>query len=71
METFSTLLSLWEGNPLVTSGFPSEKPVLQSFDVFFDLHLNKQLGKIYLHLAFLNSQKEQGSCPWEMHLQIT
>ena len=37
METFSTLLALCEENPLATSGFPSQKPVTQSFDVFFDL----------------------------------
>ena len=41
METFSTLLALCEGNPLVTTGFPSQRPVTQSFDDFFDLHLNK------------------------------
>ena len=33
-----------EGNPLVTSGFPSQRPVTQSFDVFFDLRLNKCLA---------------------------
>ena len=45
METFSLLLVLCEGNPLVTSGFPSERPVMQSFEVCFDLCLNKQLSK--------------------------
>ena len=35
METFSTLLALCEGNPAVTSGFPSQMPVTRSFDVFF------------------------------------
>ena len=38
METFSALLALCEGNPPVTSGFPSQRPVAQSFDIFFDLH---------------------------------
>ena len=33
------------GNPPVTGGFPSQRPVTQSFDVFFDVHLNKQLNK--------------------------
>ena len=33
---------LW-GNPPVTDGFPSQKPVTRSFDVFFDLRLNKRL----------------------------
>ena len=43
METFSALLALCEGNPPVTSGFPSQRPVTWSFDAFFDLHLNKWL----------------------------
>ena len=42
---FSTLLALCEGNPPVTGGFPSQRPVMQSFDVFFDLRLNKRLSK--------------------------
>ena len=36
METFSGLLVLWEGNPPVTGGFPPQRPVMWSFDVFFD-----------------------------------
>ena len=35
---------LW-GNPPVTGGFPSQRPVTRSFDVFFDLRLNKRLSK--------------------------
>ena len=34
-----------EGNSLVTSEFPSQRPVTRSFDVFFDLRLNKRLSK--------------------------
>ena len=45
MDIFFVLLALCEGNPLVTSGFPSQRPVSRSFDVFFHLHLNKQLSK--------------------------
>ena len=45
METFSAFLALCEGNPLVTGGFPALKPVMQSFDVFFDLCLNKRWSK--------------------------
>ena len=45
METFSTLLALYEGNLPVTSEFPSQRPVSQSFDVFFDLWLKKRLSK--------------------------
>ena len=42
METFSALFALCEGNP---GGFPSQWPVTQSFDGFFDLRLNKRLSK--------------------------
>ena len=45
MESFSTLLALCEGNPPLTGGLPSQRPVTQSFDVFFDLSLNKLLSK--------------------------
>ena len=45
METFSALLALCAENSLVTGEFPSQRPVTRSFDVFFDLHLNKQLSK--------------------------
>ena len=34
-----------EGNSLVTGEFPSQRPVTRSFDVFFDLCLNKRLSK--------------------------
>ena len=45
METFSALLAIWEGNSPVTGGFPAQRPVTQSFDVFFDLRLNEWLSK--------------------------
>ena len=45
METFSALLALCEGNLPVTGGFPSQRPVTQSFDIFFDLRQNKRLSK--------------------------
>ena len=31
--------------PPVTGTFPSQRPVMRSFDVFFDLRLNKRLSK--------------------------
>ena len=43
METFSALLALCVGNSLVTGEFSSQTPLMQSFDVFFDLRLNKWL----------------------------
>ena len=45
MDTFSALLVLCEGNPPVTGGFPLQWPVTRSFDVFFDLRLNKRLSR--------------------------
>ena len=45
METFSALLALCAGNSPITGEFPSQSPVTQSFDVFFDLLLNKRLSK--------------------------
>ena len=45
METFSDLLALCEVKPPVTDEFPAQRPVMRSFDIFFDLHLIKQLSK--------------------------
>ena len=45
METFSALLALCAGNSPVPGEFPAQRPVTRSFDVFFDLCLNKQLSK--------------------------
>ena len=45
METFSALLALGVGNSPVTCEFSSQRPVTRSFDVFFDLRLNKRLSK--------------------------
>ena len=41
METFSALLAICAGN----SPIPAQRPVTRSFDVFFDLRLNKRLSK--------------------------
>ena len=45
METFSVLLGLCAGNSMVTGEFPTQRPVMGKFDVFFDLCLNKRLSK--------------------------
>ena len=45
METFSALLAICAGNSPVPDEFPSQRPVTRSFDVFFDLFLNKWLSK--------------------------
>ena len=44
METFAALLDLCAGNSPVTGEFPSQRPVTWTFDVFFDLRLNKRLN---------------------------
>ena len=41
METFPALLAICAGNSPVNGEFPAQRPVMQSFDVFFDLCLNK------------------------------
>ena len=45
METFSALLAICAGNSRVPGEFPAQRPVTRSFDVFFDLRLNKLLSK--------------------------
>ena len=45
MEKISALLVFCAGNSPVTGEFPAQRPVRQSFDVFFDLRLNQQLSK--------------------------
>ena len=45
METFSALLAICAGNSPVSGEFPTQRPVTQSFDVFFDLRVNKRLSK--------------------------
>ena len=44
METLFALLTLREGNPPVTGGFPSQRSVMRSFDSFY-LRLKKRLNK--------------------------
>ena len=41
----SALLAICAGNSPVTGEFPAQRPVTQSFEVFFDLHLDKRLTK--------------------------
>ena len=45
METFFASLALCAGKSPVRGEFPAQWPVTQSFDVFFDLRLNKRLSK--------------------------
>ena len=45
METFAALLAICTGNSPVLGEFPAQWPVTRSFNVFFDLRLNKRLSK--------------------------
>ena len=45
MEISSAVLALCAGNSPVTGEFPTQRPVTLSFDVFFDVRLNKRLSK--------------------------
>ena len=52
METFSALLAICAENSPVPGEFPTQRPVTRSFDVFFDLRLNKRLSKQWWGLWF-------------------
>ena len=43
MESFSALVAICAGNSPVTGEFPVQRPGRRSFDVFFDLLLNKRV----------------------------
>ena len=45
MEQFSVLLALCAENSPVTGELPLQGPMMRSFDVFFDVRLNKRLSK--------------------------
>ena len=45
METFFALLAICAGNSPVPGEFHTQRPVTRSFDVPFDLRLNKRLSK--------------------------
>ena len=45
METFSALLAICAENSPVPGEFSAQRPVTRSFDVSFDLRLNKRLSK--------------------------
>ena len=45
MEAFPALPALCAGNSSVTGDFSAQRPATRSFDVFFDLRLNKRLSE--------------------------
>ena len=60
--TIFRVTGLCEANSLVTGEFPSQTPVTQSLDVFFDLCMNKRLSKQSQDWWF-----ETPSCPLWLH----
>ena len=66
MEPFSALLDLCAGNSPVTGQFPSQRPVAQTFDVFFDLRLKTRLSYQSYGWWF-----ETSSCPLWRHCNAT
>ena len=65
MEAFSALLVICAGYSPVSGEFPTQRPVTRSFDVFFDLRLNKRLSKQSWGWLF-----ETLSCPWWRHCNV-
>ena len=65
METFSSLLAICAGNSPVPGEFPAQRPVTWSFDIFFDLRLNKRLRKQSWGWWF-----EAPSCPLWCHSNV-
>ena len=66
METFSALLAICAGNSPVPGEFPAQRPMTWSFDVFFDLRLNKRLSK-----QTWGWWLETLSCPFWRHRNAT
>ena len=61
MKIFSALLALCAGNSPVNGEFPSQKPVTQSFDAFFDCAWtnswvnNRDVGDLRRHRTHYDS----------------
>ena len=45
MSHWSVIMTICAGNSPVPGEFPAQRPVTRSFDIFFDLCLNKRLSK--------------------------
>ena len=61
----SALLAICAGNSPGTDEFPAYRPVTRSFDVFFDLRLNKRLSKHSWGWLF-----ETLPCPLWRHIMV-
>ena len=62
IEIFSALLAICAGNSPVPGEFPTQRPMTQTFDFFFDLRLNNRLSKQSWGWWF-----ETLSCPLRRH----
>ena len=65
MKTFSASLAICAGNSPVPGEFPTQRPVTRSYDVFFELRLNKRLSKQWWVCWF-----ETPSCPLWRHCNM-
>ena len=83
MEIFFASLALCVGNSLVTVEFPSQRPVTRTFDVFFDLPLDKQLNKnsiswwfeapslsLWRHFNYLHSRVQTPKFHFHHHCEL-
>ena len=48
-------MTICAGNSPLTGEFPAQRPVTRSFDIFFDLRLNKRLSKQPWRLVILDA----------------
>ena len=64
METFSSLLAICAWKSPATCDFPEQRPVTRSFDVFFDLRLNKRLSKQWWSWRFETPSMTSLWCPF-------
>ena len=62
VETFSALLDICAGNSPASGEFPAQRPVTRSFDVFFDLCLNKRLRKQLARASPSSTETGQWVC---------
>ena len=74
METFSALLAICAGNSPVPGEFPAQRPVTRSFDVFFDMLLNKRLNdddaETYVLLNLLIEKTNRDIMWWQRLLTL-
>ena len=83
METLSAWLAICAGNSPIPGEFPAQRPVTRSFEVFFDLRLNKRLSKqswgwwfqtlscpLWRHRTDYKETRETLTLPWVPELDL-